>query len=141
KGQYSPTSEPGKVTKSTPDGSIDHPFHPAVLALGADATFVARSIDVEAKHLQETIRRAHAHRGASFVEILQNCNIFNDGAFSSLTDRDVKADHQLVLQHGEPMVFGRNRDRGIRIVGLRPEVVTIENGDTSGLLVHDERDP
>jgi 2-oxoglutarate/2-oxoacid ferredoxin oxidoreductase subunit beta len=141
KGQYSPTSEPGKVTKSTPDGSIDHPFNPLVLALGADATFVARSIDVEAKHLQETIRRAHAHRGAAFVEILQNCNIFNDGAFADLTDRDVKTDHQLLLQHGEPMVFGRNRDRGIRINGLKPEVVTIDDGDTSGLLVHDQEDP
>jgi 2-oxoglutarate ferredoxin oxidoreductase subunit beta len=141
KGQYSPTSEPGKVTKSTPQGSIDHPFQPLVLALGAAGTFVARSIDVEAKHLQEIIRRAHAHRGAAFVEILQNCNIFNDGAFAELTERESKADQQLVLQHGEPMVFGRNRDRGIRLSGLRPEVVMLSNGDTSGVLVHDEQDP
>ena len=90
KGQYSPTSETGKVTKSTPDGSVDNPFKPLVLALGAEATFVARSIDVEAKHLQETVRRAHAHRGASFVEILQNCNIFNDGAFSDVTDATIE---------------------------------------------------
>jgi 2-oxoglutarate ferredoxin oxidoreductase subunit beta len=143
KGQYSPTSEVGKITKSTPVGSVDHPFHPVALALGADATFVARSIDVEGKHLQETIRRAHAHRGTSFVEILQNCNIFNDGAFESLTDKDRKADHQLVLEHGKPLVFGKHRDKGIRLgTGLRPEVVTLGNGiGESDLLVHDERDP
>src|SRR5688500_4459385 len=94
KGQYSPTSELGKVTKSTPAGSVDHPFQPIAVALGADATFVARSIDVEAKHLQEVIRRAHAHRGTAFVEILQNCNIFNDGAFADLTERERKAETQ-----------------------------------------------
>jgi 2-oxoglutarate ferredoxin oxidoreductase subunit beta len=143
KGQYSPTSELGKVTKSTPIGSVDHPFYPIALALGADATFVARSIDVEAKHLQEIIRRAHAHRGTSFVEILQNCNIFNDGAFANLTEKDVKADTQLVLEHGRPLVFGRNRDKGIRLgTGLRPEVVTLGNGVTErDLIVHDEHDP
>jgi 2-oxoglutarate/2-oxoacid ferredoxin oxidoreductase subunit beta len=143
KGQYSPTSEVGKVTKSTPVGSVDHPFHPLALALGADATFVARSVDVEAKHLQETIRRAHAHRGTSFVEILQNCNIFNDGAFESMTDKDRKADHQLILEHGKPLVFGKNRDKGIRLgTGLSPEVVTLGNGITEhDLVVHDEHDP
>jgi len=142
KGQYSPTSEAGKVTKSTPDGSVDNPFRPLVLALGADATFVARSIDVEAKHLQETIRQAHAHRGASFVEILQNCNIFNDGAFAGLTDRDVKADNQLVLEHGKPMAFGKARDRGIRMNGMRPEVVQLGDGvGESDLLVHDKHNP
>jgi 2-oxoglutarate ferredoxin oxidoreductase subunit beta len=142
KGQYSPTSEAGKITKSTPDGSVDNPFKPLVLALGAEATFVARSIDVEAKHLQETIRQAHAHRGASFVEILQNCNIFNDGAFSDLTEREIKAEHQLVLEHGKPMVFGKTRDRGIRMNGMRPEVVTLGNGVAeSDLLVHDKRNP
>jgi 2-oxoglutarate ferredoxin oxidoreductase subunit beta len=143
KGQYSPTSEVGKVTKSTPVGSVDHPFHPVALALGADATFVARSVDVEAKHLQETIRRAHAHRGTAFVEILQNCNIFNDGAFEGLTDKDRKADHQLVLEHGKPLVFGKKRDKGIRLgTGLRPEVVTLGNGvGERDLLVHDEHDP
>jgi len=142
KGQYSPTSEVGKVTKSTPGGSVDHPFHPVALALGADATFVARSIDVEAKHLQETIRRAHAHGGTAFVEILQNCNIFNDGAFDSLTDREIKADTQLVLEHGKPLVFGKNRDRGIRLGrGLHVEVVPLGNGvSEQDLLVHDERD-
>jgi len=143
KGQYSPTSEVGKVTKSTPGGSVDHPFAPVALALGADATFVARSVDVEAKHLQEVLRRAHAHRGTSFVEILQNCNIFNDGAFESLTDKDRKAENQLVLEHGKPLVFGAKRDKGIRLgSGMRPEVVTLGNGvSESDLLVHDEHDP
>ena len=143
KGQYSPTSELGKVTKSTPMGSIDNPFCPIALALGADATFVARSIDVEAKHLQEVIRRACNHRGTSFIEILQNCNIFNDGAFVSLTDKDVKADNQLVFEHGKPLVFGRNGDKGIRLGnGLRPEVVELGNGITErDLIVHDEQDP
>jgi len=143
KGQYSPTSELGKVTKSTPFGSVDHPFYPIALALGADATFVARSVDVEAKHLQEILRRAHAHRGTSFVEILQNCNIFNDGAFADLTEKDLKADTQLVLEHGRPLIFGTNRDKGIRLgTGLRPEVVTLGNGITErDLIVHDEQDP
>jgi 2-oxoglutarate ferredoxin oxidoreductase subunit beta len=143
KGQYSPTSEVGKVTKSTPGGSVDHPFHPIALALGADATFVARSLDVEAKHLQEILRRAHAHRGSSFVEILQNCNIFNDGAFENLTDKERKAEHQLVLEHGKPLVFGAKRDKGIRLgSGMRPEVVTVGNGvSEADLIVHDEQDP
>ncbi len=143
KGQYSPTSEYGKVTKSTPVGSVDQPFHPVALALGADATFVARTIDVEAKHLQEMIRRAHAHRGTAFIEILQNCNIFNDGAFAALTDRETKAETQLVLEDGKPLVFGEKRDRGIRLgSGLRPEVVTLGDGFTErDLIVHDEDDP
>jgi 2-oxoglutarate ferredoxin oxidoreductase subunit beta len=141
KGQYSPTSELGKITKSTPLGSIDYPLHPITVALGAEGTFVARSIDVEAKHLQETIRRAHEHRGASFVEVLQNCNIFNDGAFDDLTNKDVKLDNQLVLEHGKPLVFGKNRDKGIRMSGHQLEVVQLGSGvSESDLLVHDERD-
>jgi 2-oxoglutarate ferredoxin oxidoreductase subunit beta len=141
KGQYSPTSEVGKVTKSTPLGSVDRPFDPAALALGANATFIARSIDVEAKHLQETLRRAHGHRGASFVEILQNCNVFNDGAFDELTDKARKSDHTLVLEHGKPMIFGRDRQKGIRLRGFVPEVVTLGDGvSEADLLVHDERD-
>jgi 2-oxoglutarate ferredoxin oxidoreductase subunit beta len=141
KGQYSPTSEAGKVTKSTPDGSVDNPFKPLVLAIGAAATFIARSIDVEAKHLQETIRQAHAHRGASFVEILQNCNIFNDGAFADLTDREVKAEHQLLLEHGQPMVFGKDRGRGIRMRDMRPEVVSVADVGEAALLRHDKHNP
>ncbi len=139
KGQYSPTSEVGKVTKSTPAGSVDFPFNPITVALGAHSSFIARSIDVEQKHLQDTLKRAHAHRGASFVEILQNCNIFNDGAFNDVSDKAIKADHQLILEHGKPLIFGKNRDKGIRMNGMRPEVVQLGNGVTDkDLLVHDE---
>ena len=139
KGQYSPTSEVGKVTKSTPLGSVDYPFNPITVALGASATFVARTVDVEQKHLGETLKRAHAHRGAAFVEILQNCNIFNDGAFNDLSDKAIKADHQLVLENGKPLIFGKNRDRGIRMNGQRAEVVALGNGVTEkDLVVHDE---
>jgi 2-oxoglutarate ferredoxin oxidoreductase subunit beta len=142
KGQYSPTSETGKVTKSTPLGSLDHPFDPIALALGADASFVARSVDVEAKHLQDVLRRAHAHRGASFVEILQNCNVFNDGAFSDVTEKATKADATLVLEHGKPLIFGKNRDRGIRLRDYQPEVVTLGDGITEAdILVYDETNP
>jgi 2-oxoglutarate ferredoxin oxidoreductase subunit beta len=141
KGQYSPTSEMGKVTKSTPLGSIDYPLNPISVALGAEATFVARTIDVDAKHLQDMIRRASQHRGASFVEILQNCNIFNDGAWAALTEKDSKADSTLVLEHGKPLVFGKNRDKGIRMNRHQLEVVVLGSGASeSDLLVHDERD-
>lgn len=142
KGQYSPTSELGKVTKSTPFGSADYPLSPALIALGADATFIARSIDVEARHLQEIIKRAFEHKGAAFIEILQNCNVYNDGAFAELTEKETKADAQLVVEHGKPMIFGKNKDRGIRLKGLIPEVLTLGNGvGVSDLLVHDEKDP
>jgi 2-oxoglutarate ferredoxin oxidoreductase subunit beta len=141
KGQYSPTSEQGKITKSTPLGSIDYPFNPMSVALGSDGTFVARSIDVEAKHLQEILRRAYEHRGTSFVEILQNCNIFNDGAFAGLTEKETKADTQLVLEHGKPLIFGRNRDKGIRMRGHSLEVVQFGNDiSESDVIVHDEKD-
>jgi len=139
KGQYSPTSEVGKVTKSTPAGSVDFPFNPITVALGAHATFVCRTIDVEQKHLGEMLKRAQAHRGASFVEILQNCNIFNDGAFNDLSDKQIKADHQLVLEHGKPLIFGKNKDKGIRMNGQRAEVVQLADGvSEKELVVHDE---
>jgi 2-oxoglutarate ferredoxin oxidoreductase subunit beta len=140
KGQYSPTSEIGKITKSTPAGSADFPFNPLTVALGAHATFVARSIDVEQKHLGEMLKRAHTHRGASFLEILQNCNIYNDGAFNDVSDKAIKSEHQLVLEHGKPLLFGKNRDRGIRMNGMRPEVVTLgQNGiSEKDIVVHDE---
>ena len=141
KGQYSPTSEVGKVTKSTPDGSVDNPFKPMVLALGAEATFLARTIDVEAKHLQSVVGKAHEHRGASFVEVLQNCNIFNDGAFDELTDRGIKADHQLILEDGQPMIFGKDKDKGIRMNGMVPEVVDLASVDANEILVHDVKNP
>src|SRR5258707_1462680 len=142
KGQYSPTSEVGKVTKSTPLGSVDHPFDPIALALGAEASFVARSVDVETKHLQEIVRRAHEHKGGAFVEILQNCNVFNDGAFSDLTEKDRKAEHTLVLEHGKPLIFGKARDKGIRLRDYRPEAVTLGVwAREADLLVHTRTNP
>lgn len=139
KGQYSPTSEAGKITKSSPYGSIDHPFNPVALALGADATFVARSVDRDTKHLQEMLRRAHDHRGAAFVEIYQNCNIFNDGAFFQFTERDTKPHRTLFLEHGKPLLFDEGR-KGIRLNGFRPEAIDLTNGQWSinDCLVYDE---
>jgi 2-oxoglutarate ferredoxin oxidoreductase subunit beta len=141
KGQASPTSEFGKKTKSTPVGTIDTPVMPLSLALAAEATFVARSVDTHTEHLQETLERAGRHKGSAFVEVLQNCNIFNDGAWRSFTDREVREDKMLVLEHGKPMIFGKDRDKGIRLNGLRPEVVTLggpEGYTEKDLLVHDE---
>ena len=141
KGQASPTSEFGKKTKSTPAGTVDTPIVPLTIALAAEASFVARSVDTHTEHLQATLNRAGFHKGSAFVEVLQNCNIFNDGAFREFTERDVREDRMIVLEHGKPLIFGRARDKGIRLDGLRPEVVTIgENGVTEAdLLVHDER--
>ena len=140
KGQYSPTSEKGKVTKTTPFGSVDYPFNVVSVAIGADATFVARSIDRNPKHLQEIIKRAGKHKGFAIIEIFQNCNIFNDGAFSLLTEKDSKDDHVLVLEHDKPMVFGKNSDKGIKLDGVKPMVVDISNGKYSkdDLWIHDE---
>jgi 2-oxoglutarate ferredoxin oxidoreductase subunit beta len=142
KGQYSPTSELGKKAKSTPYGSVDRPFNPLSLALGAEATFVARSVDVFQAHLKTTLKRAAAHQGTAFIEILQNCNIFNDRAWETLTERDVRDDHTILLEHGKPLVFGKNHDRGIRMNGINLEVVTLGNGvSEADLIVHDERHP
>ncbi len=140
KGQYSPTSELGKITKSTPLGSVDYPFNPIAVAMGVDASFVARTADVEAKQLQDLLKRAHMHPGGAFIEILQNCNIFNDGAWESVTDKTVKADNVLVLEHGKPLLFGKNREKGIRLgVTGRLEVVTLGDGvREEHILVHDE---
>ncbi|HLG18547.1 MAG TPA: 2-oxoacid:ferredoxin oxidoreductase subunit beta [Bdellovibrionota bacterium] len=140
KGQYSPTSEKGKKTKSSPYGSIDYPINALSLALAAEATFIARTIDVHTQHLTETVRRAAGHEGVSFVEIYQNCNIFNDGAFKNLTEREFRDDRLLALEHGKPMLFGADRKKGIRLKDNRPEIVTIgENGVTEAdILVHDE---
>ena len=140
KGQASPTSELGKVTKSSPYGTIDYPVSPLAIALAAEATFIARSVDTHTEHLQKTLEAAGRHHGSAFVEVLQNCNIFNDGAFRDFTDREVREDRMLVLEHGKPMIFGKDRNKGIRLDGLQPEVVTIgENGVTEAdLLVHDE---
>jgi 2-oxoglutarate ferredoxin oxidoreductase subunit beta len=140
KGQASPTSELGKKTKSSPLGTVDTPIQPLSVALAAEASFVARSVDTHTEHLQETLNRAGYHHGSVFVEVLQNCNIFNDGAYRDFTERDVREDRMLVLEHGKPMIFGKDRDKGIRLNGLRPEIVTIgQDGVTEAdLLVHDE---
>lgn len=141
KGQYSPTSEQRKITKSSPVGSIDHPFNPPALALGADATFVARTMDRDPKHLQEMLSRSAYHKGASFLEIYQNCNIFNDGAFEIYTDKKSKPEETIFLQHGQPLIFGAEKNKGIRLNELKPEVVKL-NGDVSenDLWIHDEKD-
>lgn len=141
KGQYSPTSETNKVTKSTPVGSIDHPFNPAALAMGADATFIARSMDRDPKHLQYILTRSHQHKGASFVEIYQNCNIFNDGAFEVFTEKSSKADNVLFLEQGKPLIFGATANKGIKLDGLKPVIVELEEGaSTDDLWIHDEKD-
>jgi 2-oxoglutarate ferredoxin oxidoreductase subunit beta len=141
KGQYSPTSEKGKITKTSPYGSVDYPFNPISLALGSGATFVARSLDRDTKHLQEMIKRA-AHKGTAFVEIFQNCSIFNDGAFDILTDKKTKDDNVLVLEHGKPMIFGVNKNKGIVMDGAKPKAVEIGNGKfrIEDVIVHDEFD-
>ncbi|MDZ4851798.1 MAG: 2-oxoacid:ferredoxin oxidoreductase subunit beta [Pirellulaceae bacterium] len=141
KGQYSPTSVEGQITKTTPTGVIDHPLNPMILALGAEATFVARSVDSNVKHLAYTLKRAAEHKGTSFVEVYQNCNVFNDGAFSYAQDKATRDDATIELEHGKPMIFGKDRDKGIRLNGMTPEVVDL---NTSGvkeddLLFHDEQ--
>jgi 2-oxoglutarate/2-oxoacid ferredoxin oxidoreductase subunit beta len=143
KGQYSPTSEFGKKTKSTPFGTADRPFDPLALAIGAGASFVARSVDIFQVHLKDTLRKTAAHRGAAYVEILQNCNIFNDGAWNDVTEKEARSEHVLELETGKPMIFGRKRDKGIRLVGIEPEVVAlgVDGVSEKDLWVHDERNP
>lgn len=142
KGQYSPTSEKGKVTKSSPYGTVDFPFNAIKLADAAGATFIARSIDSYPKHLQEMILRASKHNGLAFIEVYQNCVIFNDGAFSHLTDKELKADNVLNLEHGKPLVFGANKDKGIKLDGLNPVVINLNDGihSINDCWVHDEFD-
>lgn len=142
KGQTSPTSEVGKVTKSTPFGSLDQPIQPVSLALASEATFVARTADVYVPHMQDLLCRAAAHRGSALIHILQNCVIFNDNAFKHVTDRATRDDHQITVEHGKPLLFGKTRNRGLRLNGLHLEAVTIgENGVTEkDILIHDETD-
>jgi len=142
KGQYSPTSEVQKKTKSTPYGSIDQPVNPAAFALGCNASFVARSMDRDPKHLKAMLHRSQAHKGTSFLEIYQNCNIFNDGAFFEFTDKATKAERALFVENGHPLVFGSESQFGIRINGLSPEVVNLSEGKYTidDLWVHDEQD-
>ena len=142
KGQYSPTSKVGTKSPSTPDGSVDLPLSPCTVALGANSRFVARSIDTELKPLGEVLKRAHEHKGASFVEIYQNCNVYNDGVFDYIKDKKTAAESRLVLQHGEPLVFGKERDKGLRFnsqLMQLEKVVLGEDGVTEAdLVVHDE---
>jgi len=139
KGQYSPTSEQGKKTKSTPMGAPDAPIRPISLALAADASFVARSVDVDVKHLEYVLEQAARHKGTAFVEIYQNCNIFNDGAYEWATDKSVKTENVVYLEHGRPLVFGKENNRGIRLNGLAPEVVDAKTVSPDDLLIHDEK--
>ncbi len=142
KGQYSPTSEVNKVTKSTPMGSLDRPVNPLAFAMGADASFVARSMDRDVKHLREMMMRSYHHKGTGFLEIYQNCNIFNDGAFFAFTDKATKPETAIFLEHGKPLVFGKDKSKGIRLDGWKPQVVNLETSDynESDLWVHDETD-
>ncbi|MEZ6195472.1 MAG: 2-oxoacid:ferredoxin oxidoreductase subunit beta [Planctomycetota bacterium] len=140
KGQYSPTSEVGKVTKSTPMGSLDTPFDPIQVALGAGATFIARGVDIMGAELIEVMKRAALHEGGAFIEIMQNCNIFNDGAWADVADRNIREDHLVHVKHGEPLVFGRESDKGIVLRGLRLEVVSLADHAVEDLLVWDETD-
>ncbi len=140
KGQYSPTSEFGKKTKSSPFGTVDHPIHPISVAIGAEVTFVARCVDVDVKHLQQVLQRAAEHKGTAFVEIYQDCNVYNHKAFEHASDRQTKADHVLYLEHGKPMIFGKDNDKGIRLNGTQPEVVRLGKGIAEDdLLIHDEK--
>jgi 2-oxoglutarate ferredoxin oxidoreductase subunit beta len=140
KGQFSPTSEMGKVTKSSPYGTTERPLNPIRVALAAGATFVARSVDRDTKHLEETLYRAAKHKGTSFLEVYQNCNIFNDGAFAAFADKAVRQEKMLYLEDGKPLRFGNNNEHGIRLNGFNPEVVHDAEGD-DGLLVHDAHEP
>lgn len=140
KGQYSPTSEEGKLTKSTPMGSLDHPFNPAALCMGADATFVARTMDRDPLHLRDVLTRANGHKGTSMVEIYQNCNVFNDGAFFGMTDKATKKEQTLFVKHGEPLIFGPNDEFGIKLDGFTPVIVKLDEVSKDDLWIHDEYD-
>ena len=141
KGQYSPTTPLEQKNKSAPFGVIDQPINPISIALASEATFIARSVDIYPKHLMDIVKRASLHKGSAFIEIYQNCNVFNDKAFSQVTDKEFRDDQNVALEHGKPLVFGKNKEKGIRLNGLKPEVVKLgENGVTEkDLVVHDEK--
>ncbi|HEX6311927.1 MAG TPA: 2-oxoacid:ferredoxin oxidoreductase subunit beta [Acidimicrobiia bacterium] len=142
KGQYSPTSEVGKLTKSSPFGSLDYPFNPVSVALGAEASFVARTHDMDRKHMQETFRRAHQHRGSAFVEIYQNCNVFNDGAFEQILAKDKRPEMLIQLEHGRPVRFGPEGQHGVMLNEFgEARVVDVADVGEDALLVHDEHRP
>jgi 2-oxoglutarate/2-oxoacid ferredoxin oxidoreductase subunit beta len=136
KGQFSPTSEFGKVTKSSPYGTTEQPLNPIRVALAAGATFAARSLDRDTKHLEETLYKATQHKGTSFVEVYQNCNIFNDGAFAAFADKEVRQERMTYIEDGKPIRFGKDNENGIRLNGFTPEIVMNATSD-DGLLVHD----
>jgi len=138
KGQYSPTSKVGSVTKSTPRGSIDHPLNPISVAIAAEASFVARSIDTNIKHLVAMMKRAAAHKGTSFLEVYQNCNVFNDGTWDYAKNKNTKAETTLLLEHGKPLIYAGGT-KGIRLNGFNPEVVELANVAQDDLLFHDEK--
>ena len=139
KGQYSPTSEVGKITKSSPLGSLDQPFNPVSVALGAEATFVGRTHDMDRKHMMETLRRAYAHQGAAFVEIYQNCNVFNDGAFEAITAKTSRSEMLIELRHGEPIRFGADGEKGVILNAFGEcEIVDVADVGEDRLVVHDE---
>ena len=143
KGQYSPTSKMGIVTKTSPYGSIEQPFNAGELAIGAKGTFFARAIDADLPLMQDCLMQSAMHKGCSVTEVLQNCVIFNDGAHREYAGRDVRAERTIVLRHGEPMIFGKNRDRGLVLNGLRLEAVTLGQGGIAekDLLIHDAHTP
>jgi 2-oxoglutarate ferredoxin oxidoreductase subunit beta len=141
KGQYSPTSRVGTESKSTPTGSVERPLRPLSVAIAAEATFVARTTDRDIDHLVHTLSRAAKHKGSTFVEVYQNCVIFNDGVFEYATDKSVKSDNLLYLEHGKPMIFGKDRQKAIRLHGVKPEVVQLNSGiKMDDLLIHDEKE-
>ena len=137
KGQYSPTSESGKITKTSPYGSIEEPFNPSELALGSKASFVSRTQDRDPKHMQAILKRAYAHKGTSFVEVYQNCPVFNDGAFFAFSDKETKREEAIYLEQGKPLVFGENGSKGIRLDGLVPVIVDLNEESVNDLWVHD----
>lgn len=140
KGQYSPTSRLGTRTKSSPQGSIENPVRPLSVAIASEATFIARTIDVDVNHMVQILHKAAAHKGSAFIEIYQNCKIFNDGVFEYATDKSMKADTTLYLEHGKPLIFGKDRNKGVRLNGLVPEVVELDGRvAVDDLLVHDEK--
>lgn len=142
KGQYSPTSEKGKITKTSPYGTIEEPFNPSELALGAKAGFVARTLDRDPKHMQAVLKRAHHHKGTSFVEVYQNCPVFNDGAFFAFSEKETKKEEAIWLEHDKPLIFGNNEDKGIMLDGLTPIIVDLKDPEISvdNLWIHDEKD-
>jgi 2-oxoglutarate ferredoxin oxidoreductase subunit beta len=142
KGQYSPTSPAGKVTKSSPYGSIEHPINPLCLAIASEATFIARTLDTDPRHMGAMFERAMRHKGVSFIEIYQNCIIFNDKAHAPVTGRDTREDRMVYLEHGKPLVFGRpDNKKAISLNGLYPEILPFDGKTTQNLLIHDETNP